>query len=420
MTTARLQRLHAREILDSRGIPTVEVTATLSEGTIATAAVPSGASTGKYEALELRDNDPTRFRGKGVLTACRHVHEEILPALRGMNVFSLPDIDARMIDLDGTPNKSRIGANAMLGVSLACARAGAQAAKQPLFRHLRALYELVYDGFRMPDLMLNVINGGRHADNGLDFQEYHVIPHGRTVEERIERGSTVITMLADLLKIHGRSTLVGDEGGFAPRCASNEEPLELISQAIDRTEFRPGVDFHLAIDAAASEFYHQSDAHYLLIDENRRITTNELIAYYEELVGRFPILSIEDGLAEDDLEGWKLFTKRLKDKILLVGDDLFVTNSRRLQHGIDAGIANAIIIKPNQVGTITEMIDTIRTSQANRYVPILSHRSGETIDDCIVDIAVATNAPYLKAGSLARGERLAKYNRLLAIEEELR
>ncbi|MBI3956791.1 MAG: phosphopyruvate hydratase [Candidatus Kerfeldbacteria bacterium] len=419
MTTPRLRSLHAREILDSRGNPTVEVTALLSDDTTATAAVPSGASTGQFEALELRDGDPVRYNGKGVLAACATVQSEILPKLRGMKVTDQRELDERLIELDGTPNKARLGANAMLGVSLACARAAGIALGLPLYRSLRKVFDLADEEVRLPDPMLNIVNGGRHADNGLDFQEYMIIPHGRTFAHRLRVGVEITAELAGVIRMRGLSTLVGDEGGFAPHLTSNRDALELIVQAIDRTNYRLGKDVHLALDTAASEFYLEADHTYFLRQDRRRLTTDELIGYYTELVQAFPLASIEDGLADVDETGWHHLTRLLRGKILLVGDDLFATNPHRFERGIQTGLGNAIIIKPNQIGTLTETIDTVRLAQTHSYTPIISHRSGETSDSFIADLAVAVGSPLLKAGAAARGERLAKYNRLLAIEDEL-
>lgn len=420
MTKHRIKSLHAHEILDSRGHPTVEVTVTLSGGETTQAAVPSGASAGQFEAWELRDADPERYNGRGVLAACRHVNEDILPHLRGMNVTEQRDLDDRMRDLDGTPNKSKLGANAILGVSLACARAGAVATEMPLYAYLRQAYDLVFDGYRLPEPMLNILNGGKHADNGLDFQEYMVIPHGRTFADRLEIGENIEEALGELLKMEGLSTLVGDEGGFAPHLATNLEPLQYIARAIERTKHPLGKAVHLGLDAAASEFYVASDRTYFLKQEQRRVNTDELIDYYREIIKTYPFLSIEDGLADVDEDGWERMTKAFGKDLLIVGDDIFVTNPHRLEHGIRAGIGNAVIIKPNQIGTLSESIDAVQLAQSHHYTPVISHRSGETTDSFIADLAVAVNAPYIKAGATTRGERLAKYNRLLEIEEALK
>lgn len=417
MMQARIQTLRAREILDSRGHPTVEVTVVCSDGTLTSASVPSGASTGQFEAAELRDGDASRYGGKGVLAACRNVTEVIAPRLRGMSVIHQQDIDARMTELDGTPNKSRLGANALLGVSHACARAAALSRNLPLYRSIRETFELPFDDVQLPEPMLNIINGGRHADNGLDFQEYHIVPHGSTFAKQLQIGSEVVSALAEVLRIRNLSTLVGDEGGFAPTVGSNQEPLNLILEAVDRTPYRAGNTLHCALDVAASEFYIAEASNYWLKRDERHLNADDLMVYYEELLRAYPIISIEDPFADVDEDGWERGTQRLGKSVTLVGDDLFVTNAERLTQGVRKGLANAVIIKPNQVGTLTETIETVRLAQAHAYTPIVSHRSGETTDDFIADLAVAVRAPYIKAGSVTRGERLAKYNRLLAIEQ---
>lgn len=419
MNLARIHHLQAREILDSRGHPTVEATVQLSNGDSGTASVPSGASTGQFEAWELRDGDPRRYNGQGVLTACQNVGEKIFPILRGMRVTEHEAIDARMIEFDGTPNKAKLGANAILAVSLACARAGAAASEQPLYSYLRTAFELPIEDFRLPHPMFNVLNGGRHADNGLDFQEYMLVPDGRTFAEQLRLGSEVTGALRELLAERGLSTLVGDEGGFAPAFHSNREPLELLAEAIGATPYSLGKDLHLALDVAASEFFTPADRQYVLRCDHTTMSAQELVGYLEKIAQDFPLRSIEDGLAEVDEAGWLELTRRLRSKLMVVGDDLFATSAPRLLAGRAKDMANAIIIKPNQVGTLTETMETIKTALAEKYTPIISHRSGETIDTFIADLAVAVNAPFIKAGSVIRGERLAKYNRLLAIEAEL-
>ncbi len=419
MTTARIQRLIAREILDSRGMPTVETTAVLSDGTIATAAVPSGASTGEHEALELRDNNPKRYGGKGVLQACTNVQEKILPHVRGMRITDQADIDRCMLELDGTPAKSSLGANAILSVSLACARAGAVATSQPLYRYLRTSYDLALDGYQIPQPMFNIINGGRHADNGLDFQEYMVVPTAARFAERLRMGAEIYAALKKVLHGDRRSTLVGDEGGFAPDVASNREPFTLLEHAIAQTSYRLGKDVWFAFDAAASEFYHPDDRTYRLALDRRTYETDGLVTYYGELLKAYPFLAIEDGLSENDWDGWRHMTASLGGKVALIGDDLFTTDPARLRRGIEERAGNAVLIKPNQIGTLTETIETIMLARTQQYTVVVSHRSGDTTDTFIADLAVAVNAPYLKAGAPARSERLAKYHRLLAIEEEL-
>ncbi len=414
-----IKNLVAEEILDSRGNPTVEVTAELTGGVTGTASVPSGASTGQYEAWELRDEDPNRYNGKGVLKACGNVREKILPALQGIDVKKQQEIDRRMRELDGTPNKASLGANAILAVSLACARAGAAATRTPLYRYLRAVYALTDTDFLLPEPMLNVINGGKHADNGLDFQEYMIVPHAETFAERMRIGAEIAMNLGGLLRSKGMSTLVGDEGGFAPRCTGNRDPFNLISGAVDRTHYRLGDQVTLALDAAASEFYKPDQQRYLLSLEHTLLTNDDLLARYKELLAQFPFTSIEDGLDEDDWEGWVRMTKELGTATRVIGDDLFVTNVERFQKGITMGAANAILVKPNQIGTLTETMDAIRLAREHDYSVVISHRSGDTSDPFIADLTVAVNAPYIKAGAVSRGERLAKYNRLLEIEHEL-
>ncbi|MFH1171626.1 MAG: phosphopyruvate hydratase [bacterium] len=419
MTIPRLRSLRALEILDSRGNPTIEVTVTLSNHERATAAVPSGASTGQFEARELRDAHSPRYGGKEVLSACKNIETEILDRLRGMKITDQREIDERMCELDGTPTKSRLGANAILGVSLACARAGADASGVPLYRYLRSSYALPFEEFLLPEPMMNIINGGRHAENGVDFQEYLIIPHARTFSDRMEIGVHITTALKALLEQRELSTLVADEGGFAPHLPTNSKALALLVGAVERTDHPLGKAVHFGIDVAASEFYAADDARYFFALERRQMTSDDLVDLYRDLARKYPLLSIEDGCADTDDLGWRKMTMALKDTLLLVGDDLFVTNRSRLEDGIANGIANAILIKPNQVGTLSETIDTIRCAQTHHYTPMISHRSGETTDSFIADLAVAVNAPYIKAGAPVRGERLAKYNRLLEIEREL-
>lgn len=417
--TYSISDLRSEEVLDSRGNPTIEVTAVLANGVHARATVPSGASTGRFEAIELRDQDPSRYGGKGVLHACANTRGVILPALRGMDITEQQKIDRTMIDLDGTANKAKLGANAMLAVSLACARLAAKVQDVPLYQSVRATFHLPMKEYALPTPMLNIINGGRHADNGIDFQEYMIVPHAPTFAEKMRMASEIYFQLGALLRSKGFQTLIGDEGGFAPKCVTNHQPLDLLSEAISRTPYRTGRDVTFGLDIAASEFYLPEQHRYFLTLEKRLLDSTELIARYKELVTTYPLTSIEDGLTEDDWDGWVTLTQQLKKEVLLVGDDLFVTNKQRLERGVTAGAANAIIIKPNQIGTLTETIETVASAQKSGYTVVISHRSGETDDAFIADLAVAVQAPFIKAGAVARGERLAKYNRLLEIEQEL-
>ena len=403
--------VHAREILDSRGNPTVEVEVMLSTGAMGVAAVPSGASTGKREALELRDKD-SRYKGKGVMTAVKNVIEEIGPKLIGLESTEQVYIDNLMIDLDGTENKGRLGANAILGVSLAVAKASAEEAELPLYRYIGGANAKI-----LPTPMMNILNGGAHADNNLDIQEFMIMPAGMpNFAEALRAGAEVFHTLKGILHDKKLSTSAGDEGGFAPNLKSNEEALQLIMKAIEKAGYEPGKDIYLAVDVAASELI-GDDGKYSF--EGKKITSAELIKYYEKIVANYPILSIEDGLAEGDWKGWKALTKALGKKVQLVGDDIFVTNTSILQKGIKEGIANSILIKLNQIGTLTETLDAIEMASRAGYTCVISHRSGETEDTTIADLAVACNTGQIKTGSLARSERVAKYNRLLAIEEEL-
>jgi enolase len=408
-----IEAVYGREILDSRGNPTVEVEVFLSGGATGRAAVPSGASTGEREALELRDGDKKRYGGKGVRKAVAHVNGEIAAEVRGTDARDQALIDRILIDLDGTENKGRLGANAILGVSLAVARAAAEASGLPLYRYLGGA-----GATTLPVPMMNVINGGAHADNRLDPQEFMACPVGfTTFAEALRAGVEVFHTLRGILKAKGLSTGVGDEGGFAPDIASAREALDLLTAAIEAAGYRPGRDVAIALDPAASEFFEKG--RYVLAGEKKTLTPEKMIAFWEELVRDYPIVSIEDGLAESDSEGWIAMTRRLGSKILLVGDDVFVTNPKILSRGIADGIANALLVKLNQVGTVTETLDAVRMAQTAGYRTVVSHRSGETPDDSIADLAVAVNSGLIKTGSACRGERLAKYNRLLEIEEEL-
>ena len=409
-----IQSIRPRMILDSRGNPTVEVEVKLSDGTCGRAAVPSGASTGAREALELRDGDKRRWMGKGVNKALTSITKSLAPKLHGMNVFDQAGIDSTMIALDGTKGKSRLGANAILGVSLAVARAAAKELGQPLFRYIGGI-----NARELPVPMMNIINGGAHADNGLDFQEFMIMPIGaKWFSEALRMGTEVFHHLKALLQSRGLSTAVGDEGGFAPSVASHEEALDLIMQAIKKAGYRPEKDIVLALDAAASEFY-QKNRYGLKSRGESRLSSSDMIKYYETLTTRFPIVSIEDGLNEDDWKGWKDLTAQLGDGVQLVGDDLFVTNVQYLARGIREGAGNAILIKLNQIGTLTETIEAVTLAKRAGFGVIVSHRSGETEDVTIADLAVALNTGQIKTGSLSRTDRLAKYNQLLRIEEEL-
>ncbi len=403
-----------REILDSRGNPTVEVEVLVEGGYMGRAAVPSGASTGEHEAIELRDGDPRRYLGKGVRKAVANVNDRIAPEVVGMDVLDQMAIDKLLLELDGTPNKSSLGANAILGVSLACAKAAANYLGLPLYRYIGGLY-----AHRLPVPLMNILNGGKHADNNVDIQEFMVVPWGaKTFADALRMGTEVFHHLKAVLKEKGYNTAVGDEGGFAPDLSSNEEALSLIVTAIERAGYAPGEEVAIAIDAAASEFY-QEGKYRLEAEREPEKSASELISFYEGLLDRYPICSIEDGLAEDDWEGWKELTERLGGRVQIVGDDLFVTNIERLRKGIDLGVANSILIKLNQIGTLTETLAAVETAKRASYTTIISHRSGETEDVTIADLTVAVNAGQIKTGSASRTDRIAKYNQLLRIEEEL-
>jgi enolase len=406
--------LIAREILDSRGNPTIEVDCLLEDGVTGRAAVPSGASTGEHEALELRDGDNARYRGKGVRKAIRNVHETLAPALIGQEPFDQVAIDRALLDLDGTPTKSKLGANALLGVSLAVAKAAAESLGMPLYRYLGGTHAHV-----LPVPLMNVLNGGKHADNNVDLQEFMIVPLGAdSFREALRWGTEVFHALAGVLKSQGLSTSVGDEGGFAPNLRSNEDALKVLVEAIGKAGYRPGEQVAIALDPASSEFF-KDGAYVLEGDGGKRLTPEQMVEYYATMCERYPIVSIEDGLAEDDWDGWERITRRLGDRIQLVGDDLFVTNVTRLERGIREGIANSILIKVNQIGTLTETLDAIEMAHRAGYTAVISHRSGETEDVTIADLAVATNAGQIKTGSLCRTDRVAKYNQLLRIEEQL-
>lgn len=409
----RIERISAREILDSRGNPTVEVEVVLEGGGYGWAAVPSGASTGTFEAVELRDGDKARYGGKGVLKAVQNVNEIIAPEIVGLDAADQAALDGRLRELDGTANKSRLGANAILGVSLASAKAVADGYGMPFYRYLGGLNARV-----LPVPMMNILNGGKHADNNVDIQEFMVVPAGaRTYREALRMGAEVFHSLKSLLKARGLNTSVGDEGGFAPSLDANEEAIRYIVEAIKRAGYAPGKDVFIALDVAASELLQGEE--YVLSGEGRSMKAEELISVYEEWTARYPIISIEDGLAEDDWEGWKLLTSRLGGKVQLVGDDLFVTNMERLGRGISESCANAILVKLNQIGTLTETLDCIEMARRAGYRAVISHRSGETEDTVIADLAVATRVGQIKTGAPSRGERVVKYNRLLRIEDEL-
>ena len=405
--------IYARQILDSRAFPTVEVEVTLEDGTVARAAVPSGASTGMFEAVELRDGDKDVYGGKGVLKAVENVNDLIAEELVGMNVYDQVAIDKAMIALDGTDNKSRLGANAMLGVSLACARAAAESLGLGLYQYIGGVNAKV-----LPVPMMNIINGGSHADNNVDLQEFMVMPVGATsFAEALQMSAEVYHTLKGLLKAKGLSTGVGDEGGFAPDLSSNEEAIKIIIEAIEKAGYVPGKDIYIALDPAASEFF--EDGKYNLAGEGRILTPEQMADYYVELANKYPIISIEDGMAEEDWAGWKYLTDKIGDRVQLVGDDLFVTNTDRLKMGIERKTANSILIKLNQIGTLTETLNAIEMAERAGYTAVVSHRSGETEDTTIADLVVAVNAGQIKTGAPARSERVAKYNQLLRIEEEL-
>ncbi|MFH1047884.1 MAG: phosphopyruvate hydratase [Patescibacteria group bacterium] len=415
----KIRNIKAREVLDSRGNPTIAVKVEVEGGFTGEASVPSGASTGTHEALELRDGDQKRYGGKGVTKACRNVEKKIFPILKGVEVTRQRHIDELMLALDGTENKTKLGANAILGVSMACARAGAAARKKPLYEYIRQTYRLDYRGYTLPFPMMNVLNGGQHADWAIDFQECIIVPQMKRFSERVRAGAEVFHALKKILKARGFVTSVGDEGGYAPHLKSNEQAFELIMEAIRAAGYKPKKDIMLGSDVAASEFYNRETKLYELKTDGKKLTAGELTALYERWLKKFPFILLEDGLAEDDWENWIEHTKKLGQKLVLIGDDLFVTNVDRLQRGIENGIANAILIKLNQIGTLSETIEAIELAHAVGYATAISHRSGETADTFIADLAVAVNSEFIKTGSLSRSERLEKYNRLMEIEAEL-
>jgi len=408
--------IHARQILDSRGNPTVEVEVLTESGIIGRAAVPSGASTGVHEAVELRDNDKDVYMGKGVLQAVNNVNTTLNQELQGYYVSDQIEIDKKMIELDGSSNKGNLGANAILGVSMACARAAAQATSQPLYRYLGGV-----NANTLPIPMMNILNGGSHADNSIDFQEFMIMPVGaKTFTDAIRMGAEVFHNLKAVLKKAGYSTNVGDEGGFAPNLKSNEEAVTVILQAIENAGYVPGKDIYLALDPASSEYYiEEENVYHLKWSTGEKLSPAQMVDFWEEWINKYPILSIEDGMAEDDWDGWKLMYDRMGDKIQIVGDDLYVTNTDRLQKGIDMGVANSILIKVNQIGTLTETLNAINLATRNQYTSVISHRSGETEDVFIAHLAVAMNTGLIKTGSASRSDRIAKYNELMRIEEAL-
>jgi len=413
---SQITNIHARQILDSRGNPTIEVDVYTDSGVAGRAAIPSGASTGVHEAVELRDGDKKYYMGKGVLNAVQNVNEILAEELRGFEVTDQVEIDKRMIEIDGTENKANLGANAILGVSLAAAHAGAQETGQFLFRYIGGV-----NAKTLPIPQMNILNGGSHADNSVDFQEYLIMPVGaENFSQAIRMGSEVFHNLKSVLKASGYSTNVGDEGGFAPNLKSNEEAITLILKAIEKAGYKPGEDIYIALDPASSEFYiPEENVYHLKWSTGDKLTPAEMVDYWEGWVKKYPIISIEDGMAEDDWDGWKIMTKKLNNKIQLVGDDIFVTNMKRLAKGFELGVANSILIKLNQIGTLTETVDCVNMANANGYTAVISHRSGETEDTTIADLAVALNTGQIKTGSASRTDRIAKYNQLLRIEELL-
>ncbi|MBT6253723.1 phosphopyruvate hydratase [Candidatus Uhrbacteria bacterium] len=415
-----IDQIHAHEILDSRGNPTISVTILTKKGVLGTAAVPSGASTGSHEAVELRDGDMKRYGGKGVLKAIRNINNKIAPKIRGMKITAQREIDELMINMDGTKNKRRLGANAILGVSLAVAHAGAKSKGMPLYAYLRWVYDILDEKWKMPMPLMNILNGGSHASTNLDIQEFIIVPTGiKKFRERVRAGSEIFHALGDILNKEGLDTDVGNEGGYAPNLGRTEDALKYIMKAIKKAGYSPGKQIRLGLDVAANEFYNEKKDRYIMKTDKRKMTDDEMIEMLEDWVDRYPFVSIEDGLHEDKWEKWEELTEKLGKKVYLIGDDLFVTDSKRLQKGIDQNVGNAILIKPNQIGTLSETVATIQLAQANGYKIAVSHRSGETTDTTIADLAVAVNAEFIKTGAPSRSERLVKYNRLMEIEEEL-
>lgn len=416
----KIKNLKAREILDSRGNPTVEVEVELESGVKGAAAVPSGASTGTFETLELRDKEPGRYGGLGVLKAVENVNKNIFKLLRGANANKQEKIDKTMIKLDGTASKSGLGANAILGVSLAVARAAAGESKIPLYQYLRKIFKAADRKYDLPVPMFNVINGGKHSDSGLSIQEFKIIPSGiKTFSEQLRAGSEIFHALKKILEKAGHSTSVGDEGGFAPRLESNTEALELISQSASEAGYKQKGEVNIGIDAAATSFFNEKENKYIFKPENAALTREMLVNIYQEWIQKFAVISIEDGLNENDWEGWRFMNKKIGGKVMLIGDDLIVTNTARLKKAVKEKACNAILIKVNQIGTLTETMECVKLAKRNKMKTIISHRSGETTDDFIADLAVGVGADFIKAGSLSRGERICKYNRLLKIEKEL-
>ncbi len=412
---SRIADIHARQILDSRGNPTVEVDVTTENGTLGRAAVPSGASTGVHEAVELRDNG-SEYMGKGVLQAVQNVNQTLAEELRGVNVFDQTGIDRFMINLDGSENKSNLGANALLGVSMAVAKAASNEIGMPLYRYIGGI-----NSNKLPVPMMNILNGGSHADNSIDFQEFMVMPYGAaSFSDALRMGTEVFHHLKSALKKKGFSTNVGDEGGFAPNLSSNEEAIEYVLKAIEMAGFKAGEEIYIAMDAAASEFYNEEEkVYHFHQSSNEKLSSSEMVSYWKDWIGKYPIISIEDGLWEDDWNGWKELTQAIGERVQLVGDDLFVTNTKRLKQGIDQGVGNSILIKVNQIGTLTETIEAVELATKHGYTSVMSHRSGETEDTTIADLAVALGTGQIKTGSSSRSDRMAKYNQLLRIEEQL-
>lgn len=416
---SKIKKIFAREILDSRGNPTVEVEVELESGIKSVAAVPSGASTGTYEALELRDGDKARYEGLGVEKAVANVNEKIAEAIIGMEASEQENIDQKMIALDGTENKSNLGANAILGMSLAVARAAATEKNIPLYRYIAETYKFPKK-FKIPIPMFNVINGGQHSDSGLSIQEYKVVPSGiKTFKEQYRAGSEIFHKLKKILSEKGQVVSVGDEGGFAPKLSSNSEPLELINLSIEQAGYQKGAEVNVGVDAAASSFFEEKEQKYVFKPENAMLSREMLVNIYNEWIQKYNVISVEDGLNENDWEGWRMMNEKMGDKVMLIGDDLLVTNVKRLKQAIQEKACNAVLIKVNQIGSLTETIDCIKLAKKNGMKVVVSHRSGETTDDFISDLAVGVGADYMKSGSLSRGERICKYNRLLRIEEEI-